>query len=294
MTITPNTIQRATFTEFLSPFTADWKISRPGEVVPEGRLLTVGQRTGGVWGTPGTIRDLQRLDHACVERGGRRPRVRQVGRSWDEQILLRASYDRWRAAGEPQPGKPGWTNAMSTAYAAPPGTSNHGWGAAVDFDRYSLEFPGTGAATNAALEVFWEIAGEFGFTPVIAAPRINQSESWHFDHLGPLAGVRDLLRAKGVRDGGSWAARAGHALIGTWKDTGATWRYVQARLLLHAAENGAAGAPGFPGVPDGILGRKTLTALAEVGITATASTPWGEVVMALDERQIGTAALAAA
>ncbi|WP_181030633.1 D-alanyl-D-alanine carboxypeptidase family protein [Clavibacter michiganensis] len=57
-------------------------------------------------------------------------------------------------------------------YAAEPGTSNHGWGKAVDFTDAQLT----------AAQVTWLRArgDDFGYTPI-------QSERWHFNYVGGTA-----------------------------------------------------------------------------------------------------------
>jgi hypothetical protein len=64
------------------------------------------------------------------------------------------------------------------AMAAPPGTSNHGWGQAFDFDPDRL----TSAQVNWARSV----GGNFGYTPI-------GSERWHFNYTGNYVPVQPDL-----------------------------------------------------------------------------------------------------
>jgi hypothetical protein len=178
---------------------------------------------------------------------------------------------------------------MKTAYVAAVGQSNHGWGGAVDIDVGALVFPGIARGSNEALAAFWEIAESFGWLPIITRPSVGQSECWHFDHLGPLAEIRDLFVRKGMA-GSAYAqtAMAGHALAGVLPGELApnvTVAYIQSRLLL---------AGYWVGKVDGVIGPKTLGALAEVGVGLNKGAAAESVLPSLDRIGLAREAIEAA
>jgi hypothetical protein len=228
---------------------------------------------------------LVALNRDVIQAGGAPLRLLDVWRDPNIQADARAKYDRWVAAGKPEPGTRAFdSRTMKAAYVARPGESNHGWGGAIDFDDGALEFPGTGRGTDAALAVFWQLAAEHGFTPIIREPIIAQSESWHFDYLGTLSAVRDLGNSHGV-GGYGLVATVGSILAGTapisWRRS--QERYVQARLVIGGF---------WPGTIDGYLGNKTKAAVAEAGVKVKANAPTSTVIAALNDAGIGLAEIA--
>lgn len=220
----------------------------------------------------GTAADLVGLQYALADLGVEPIRITDAWRPQDQQAELRRRFDLWKAAGEPVPNGPGWIAGMRNDYAAKPGESNHGWGGAMDIDVRALQMPDVPRGSNGALDAFWELAAQYGFTPIIAEPRVSQSESWHFDHLGPLRKVRELFLEVAQSDRsyrGQHAAQtalAGCALAGTLPKTSSmdpTVAYIQARLTL---------AGHFCGRIDGQMGPKTRGTLAALGIQSTSKT----------------------
>ena len=258
---------------------------RGGNVPPDGQTRTVARAGGGgVWrGTRGLVAALERLQADVVNAGGSPLRLTEVYRDQQVQADARARFERWVRAGKPHASSSRFDRTtMKSAYVARPGHSNHGWGGAVDFDVAALEFPGTGRGTNDALAVLWRMAKKHGFTPIIGEPVINQSESWHFDHWGPLAAVRNMFVDNGSSAYGP-TALVGCILAGTLPISvgRGTERYVQARLLAGGHWVGEAGC-------DGHLGNATKHALRAAGIDlvpgAVATTG---LIAALDAAEVG-------
>jgi hypothetical protein len=85
-------------------------------------------------------------------------------RTFDQQVELRARKGSW---------------------AAPPGTSMHGWGIAVDFDMQQTDFA-------------WlrQHAAGFGWVhPAWAQPGGSKPEPWHWEYVGTDAGLPDPVPA---------------------------------------------------------------------------------------------------
>jgi hypothetical protein len=182
---------------------------------------------------------------------------------------------------------------MKAAFVSKPGESCHGCGMAVDLDVEALEFPGTGRGTDAALSTFWDLARPHGWRPIIASPTIDQSESWHFDHRGPLNAVDRLFlehrhESSKYRRPYPLVATVGAVLAQTMPVTTSRLneRYIQCRLLV---------AGFWCGEPDGYIGNKTIAALAEAGIKGIRKgTQPSLIIQALNEAEIGCTAMAAA
>lgn len=244
-----------------------------GSLIDEAKL----QHCGPGWqASPAMADALVKLDAAMVAAGGRRLRIGSPYRSPDQQAQLRAKYDAWVAAGKPVPGTQKYIpSVMQTAFACKPGESNHGWGGAVDIDQHALEFPGFARGTDAALNMFWPIAAECGFTPIIAYPHIDQSEAWHFDHFGAMKAVRDLANAHGY-GGYTVAASVGNTIFGYVPLSGkANERTLQARLLLGGT---------WCGPVDGDLGKMTLAALKAIGAPTKGTNLAVQALAYLDEQ----------
>jgi hypothetical protein len=61
------------------------------------------------------------------------------------------------------------------AFSPPPGGSFHEAGRAFDLDLDAIKI---------SLADFWAIAAKYGVFPIVAQPKTNQSEAWHFDCRG--------------------------------------------------------------------------------------------------------------
>lgn len=257
-----------------------------GSVPDEGRLIHVNPK---LWSaSPATAADLVALDASVSRAGGARLRLVDVYRAPSgAQTEARAKYDRWVASGKPAPGTAGFSPALMKAdYVASPGESNHGWGAATDIDHGALAFPDCPRGSSKALAKFWTIAKVHGFTPIITRPSVDQSEAWHFDHLGALATIDTLAQEHGEGRGNKLIAIVGTTLLGTyrWPDGRSMERLVQARLL----------AGGFwCGWVDGQIGPKTFAALAEAKCKVTKTSPPSSMLNELDRLGVGASALAA-
>ena len=237
-------------------------------------------------GSPATIASLTDLI-AELDSLGCDFRIRQVFRSNQEQDVVYRKFQAWRAAGCPAPNTARWNGAtMSTAAASAPNRSHHGWGGAMDIGLGNLRF-GDGVSGDAALARFWDIAAEYGFTPIISEPRIVRSEAWHFDHLGPMKAVRDLFFAhrdenEAYASAAGCAAEVACVLMGTHSGASQMERSVQARLLAHGV---------WVGLPDGKIGPKTRAGLTSLGITADRDV--GVILQQMHDKGIGYATLAA-
>jgi D-alanyl-D-alanine carboxypeptidase len=209
-----------------------------------------------------------RLQDALTARSVEHVRLREAWRDQMIQASYRAGFELWVAAGEPLPHDGRWDRRMRTAYAARPGESYHGCGCAIDIGVRALQMPGVDRGSNAALELFWELAAEYGWSPIIEQPSVNISECWHFESLGPLLAVRTLFqeigradaRYRGIANGQT--ARVGNALAGTLVEAAipggsVTTAYIQARVTL---------AGHFCGKIDGIMGPRTLAVLRALNI----------------------------
>lgn len=241
-----------------------------------GRLMLVGACKPDHWRVaPWVAQSLLRLEMAMRAAGSSGMRLTDVLRRPEEQAKLRAMYDRWISAGRPPQGSRDFDTAtMKTAFAARPYESNHQWGGALDFDVEALDFPGL--EPEQQLPRFWQLARPLGFRPIIAAPHVHQSESWHFDCYGPLQRVFDGFEDANLAGVSSYAqtALAGCVLAGLYKGSLPNERLVQARLL-------AAGF--FCGPVDGIVGPRTLEALWKAGVAeARRSTPAATLLSRLD------------
>lgn len=266
---------------------------RAGQPVPYRTLRTIGESSASkeLWKAPmGLATDAALLAKDVEAAGCEGLRFTEVRRLVKTIVQGRAMYQAWIDAGSPAPGGSKFNAAtMKTAYLAPPNGTNHQWAGAIDFDVFALQFPGATGDQN--LSIFWELAKARGFTPIIAEPRILQSEAWHFDHLGPLGAVRALFIAHKdesplYRDHAKHVAAVGCILAGTYAGPkeGEFARLVQALLLLAGI---------WVGVPDGDIGPKTVAGLRTLGIVATRQTPCEEILGALAEQKVGEAQLVA-
>lgn len=250
-----------------------------GRVWAYGKLLTAGVmavKNPAAWRcTPGTARALLALDADMKARGSAGLRLTEVCRPWRVQAAERSKLEHWWAAGKPKPGARGWNEAtMRTTFVTRAGEGNHNWGAAIDIDVEGLDFPGV--APDRQLAVFWELAAEHGFRPIIAHPNGAQAEAWHFDHVGPLQNVYDMVKEYGAGKLDPYAetARAGCVLTGVFEGDRKMERLVQARLLL---------AGHWCGPCDGLIGPTTMAALKELGLSGPRSSAPAYWLGKLDE-----------
>lgn len=103
----------------------------------------------------------ERLNAAFKEAFGRNLQVNDAYRSYEDQVTVKANLG---------------------ALAAPPGTSNHGWGQALDL--------GDGIETFDSAEYTWmkANAGAFGWNhPAWAEPTGEKPEAWHWEYGPPIS-----------------------------------------------------------------------------------------------------------
>lgn len=188
---------------------------------------------------------LKRLSDEVFKAGGDF-RVTECHRDVAVQKAARAKYDRWVDAGKPPPSSPNFdAKTMKAAFVAHPGRSGHNAGRSIDVHLAALKFPGVPA--NKQLDKLWEIAKPLGWEPIIKDADEGASEAWHFDFWGELAPLK-------ARMGYEQAARVGAILVGHGDIE--TFEAVVQALLLRAGH--------LIGPADGIIGPKTMSALASV------------------------------
>jgi hypothetical protein len=234
-----------------------------GNQIPNmGQLLKVGDAPKHAFrASPATCRAIDKLHLAMVSEGMEPLRITEAHRDAGVQAAARQGYEAWLEAGKPDPHSTAWRPGMKRDYVARPGTSNHGWGGAIDIDVEALLAPGCERGSDEALSLFWQLAKGCGLTPIIAEPMATASEAWHFDHLGPLRAVRKLYDEAAkehsrYRGGYSHTARVGTALAGGLpQQTDA--HFIQARLLIAGV---------WVGLVDGAIGPMTRAGLEEAGI----------------------------
>lgn len=199
------------------------------------------------WMTPDAAAALLALHHAVLAAGGDF-RVTDAFRDYATQASARARYDRWVAAGSPNPGTSTFNKVtMKADFVARPGRSNHNAGRAVDLDIGSLAFPGL--AADRQLDRLWEVARPLGWKPIIKAPTEGATESWHFDFLGEWAPVQ-------ARVGYEGAAIAAAQDAGQGEEGSAVWRRAQGGLQRAGYDVGDI---------DGSVGKRTEAGLAAAG-----------------------------
>lgn len=263
--------------------------------------LTVGEDSGARTGrwlmVPGAARGLARAADLWKSAGGEPFRITDMLRSGLRRKRLRAGFEEWVAAGRPARGRPGWRPTMHDAFVAEQNGSFHGCGCAVDVVVGLLSHPESGqVGSDDALAEFWRVMGAGGFTPVISQPHAAQSESWHFDWLGPLRVVQWAYRTETRGTGSSYtrAAEVGTLLTGQWVGTKIEERTFQAVCAflwarLPALNDFMDDLPVvFVGRCDGLLGPKTraneawlytLFAEAEIEVVPV----WRDMLLAMPE-----------
>lgn len=141
------------------------------------------------WSAQDTFVALQKL-FLAVENAGGTLFISDLFRSWAVQ---EAAYQ-------------AWVRRERRAYAAPPGESFHMSGRAVDFDVYNLNFR---EDKSQWLRTLWDLAIPLGWHPIIAEPRLETSECWHFEFPGEwsaaYAKLPNAMVAKcSILDSGNW------------------------------------------------------------------------------------------
>jgi len=145
-----------------------------------------------------------------------------------------------------------YKSGKKAAFSPPPGGSMHEAGRAFDMDLSEIGIP---------LKKFWEIAAESGVNPIIGKPDTSIKEAWHFDCRGSHKRVYDYYVAGKGSNMQPYQAMAASAII----SAGLTHdKYVGKETV--AAIQSLLIRLGFDiGNMDGLIGPKTLKALAECG-----------------------------
>jgi len=165
-----------------------------------------------------------------------------------------------------------YVEGRKRAYSPPAGGSMHEAGRAMDIDLSSI---------GVSLKDFWGIAKARGFFPIIDAPIVGRSESWHFDCRGSHDAVY-----KYVHDGKAGAsippytqmASSGILAIGVKVDAlpDQAVGMLQSALIRLGFE---------PGRIDGVMGDRTLAAMRDAGVDP--DDPVGSATVALKPRYPG-------
>lgn len=185
---------------------------------------------------PDALDALRKLHKAVIQEGGNLF-ITDLFRSWNVQSLARQEF----------------LDGKKKAFVAPPGNSFHGAGRAIDFDVFNLNF--SSVLRHDWLGKFWSIAIPLGWFPIISRPDMHLSECWHFEYPGEdwLPAYKRLpnkLVAKcAILDCGQWSPDTPESVLRAM--------FIQAQLVRLGR---------YEIVPDGIVGRLTRTALADLGL----------------------------
>jgi hypothetical protein len=193
--------------------------------------------------TPDTYNGLFNIATALAKKGGRLI-LSDLFRSYDMQAQSHQDY----------------ISKKKKAFSPPPGGSFHEAGRAFDLDLSAIKI---------SLADFWALASKFGVFPIIAQPKTNVSEAWHFDCRGSHQIVYQYYAdGKGKNFKPYTAASASAILsIGVHVDAfGAN--QVQAALQSCIIRLGK-----VIGNIDGQIGRKSQQALTDLGITLDLNNP---------------------
>lgn len=200
------------------------------------------------WAKPGLLAWKK-----SVEARGGKLVANSLTRTCAQQDVLRAKYVAWLNAGKPSP---------AVAAANKPGKSGHQAGFSIDAQTGGA-FPHEPA--NKQVDLLWETGKPHGFTPIIASPDETQSERWHFDQFGDWATVKAHL-------GYETTCLCGALDVGQAGEWQSDERLVQALLLRLGYDIGE---------PDGILGKRSLAALATLKIPFVKGASLEEAIISL-------------
>lgn len=229
---------------------------------PRGDLIPLSKLGKAGIAHPDMTAALLKLSDSVASIGGDF-RVTECHRDFSVQAAARKKYENWVSAGKPKPGSSNWDQkSMKNAFVAEAGRSGHNAGRSIDIHIGMLKFPGV--SSDRQLDRLWDVAIPLGWSPVIKVADEKASESWHFDFVGDLGGVRARLGYE------QWAL-CGAILVGH-ADLKGYEAELQA-LLCRAGFN--------IGQIDGQAGPKTQAALASaLGISASAA---AALIVAKDE-----------
>jgi hypothetical protein len=162
-----------------------------------------------------------------------------------------------------------YVEGRKKAYSPPPGGSMHEAGRAMDIDLSSIGVP---------LAQFWDIAKRRGFSPIIDAPIVGRSESWHFDRRGSHHAVYAYVMQGNAGASIAPYKQMAHSAIlaigvqvDELPDQSTAW--LQSALIRLGFD---------PGRIDGVMGERTLAAMREAGVDP--DDPEGSLSPRLKER----------
>jgi hypothetical protein len=146
-----------------------------------------------------------------------------------------------------------FVSGKKRAFSPPPGGSFHEAGRAFDLDLDAMKIP---------LSDFWIIAAKYAVTPIIKQPKPNVSEAWHFDCRGSHQIVYEYYDSGNGNNFKPYTAAAASAILSIGVHVDAFGEnQQQAALQSYLIRLGKE-----IGNIDGRIGRKTQTALEELGI----------------------------
>jgi hypothetical protein len=153
-----------------------------------------------------------------------------------------------------------YVSGKKKAYSPPPGGSFHEAGRAFDLDL---------SAIGITLAEFWAIAAPYHVVPIIAQPKSNASEAWHFDCRGSHQIVYDYYAAGKGTNMKPYTAAAASAILSLGIHVDAFGaNQVQAAIQSSLIRLGKT-----IGSIDGQIGKNTHKALDEAGIAFDAANP---------------------
>lgn len=147
-----------------------------------------------------------------------------------------------------------WKTKKKKAYSPPPGGSLHEAGRAFDLALKGLRI---------SLREFWELAAKWGVVPIINEPDPRKSEAWHFDCRASHQIVYDYYKKGNAQNMKPYKAMAVSGILSIGVNVekfGQNQKeaYLQSCLIRLGLKLGNI---------DGIAGKKTKKALAELGIS---------------------------
>lgn len=187
--------------------------------------------------TPDTHIAIFKTAEALAKKGGRLI-LSDLFRSYDMQAQSHQDF----------------ISGKKKAFSPPPGGSFHESGRAFDLDLKAMKIK---------LADFWEIAGKFGLVPIIAQPKITQSEAWHFDCRGSHQLVYQYYQDKKGTNFKPYTAAAASSILAIGVKVDAFGENQAAAAL----QSGLIRLGKVIGNIDGQIGMRTQAALEELGIS---------------------------
>jgi len=186
--------------------------------------------------TPDTYTAIISIAKDLAKKGGKLV-LSDLFRSYDMQA--QAHYD--------------YASGKKKAYSPPPGGSFHEAGRAFDLDLSQIKV---------TLAEFWTIAAKYNVVPIIAQPKANAAEAWHFDCRGSHQIVFQYYADGKGKNFKPYTAAAASAILSLGIQVDA----FGANQKQAAIQSGLIRLGKTIGNIDGLIGRNTQRALEEVGI----------------------------